>query len=255
MVLDQPGVGADLQNHPSWMMRVRTTGGSLAGLLSPLSGSAAALRWLLNGDGPLAEGPFQAAGYFGVDPARRGSELQVIMAPALLLPAPPGRRPPLPHRHGASFALQIGSPLSRGRVSLAAGGRLRIDTGTLADPRDLDLIAAGIATLQDMLARQAFRRHLADDEALAPVPRARIPAEIGSAWHMAGTARMGRDGEAVTDPRLRLNGLGGLRIADASVMPVIPNAALHFPTMMIAARAAEFAIAEQRGSDHLSGRP
>jgi len=253
-VLDLPEVGANLQNHPSWLLRAPTRGGSLTDLLSPVPGVAAASRWLARGEGPLAQGLFQAAGYFGTDEARRQADLQVVMSPALFPPTRPGRRPPLPLRHGASFAIQIGSPASRGRVSLFDCARLRIDTGTLSNERDIDLIEAGIARVQDILAQPAFRRHLADEEPLAPVHRDRIRTGMGSAWHMAGTARMGLDAAAVTDPRLRLNGLAGLRIADASVMPLIPNAALHFPTMMIAARAAEFAVAEYGQSRRHDGR-
>lgn len=238
--LDHAELGHNLQNHPSWPMRIPTRGGSLAGLLrSPWRGGAAALRWLRAGRGPLAQPVFQAAGYFRPRAAEIPGMAQVIFSPALFASAPPGRAPALPLRHGVSLAIQQGSPLSHGRVWLGPDQQLQIRTGAFDDPRDGLFVQSAIDTILALLARPAFARFIRG--ALPRLPSvAEIRTGAGTAFHMAGTARMGRDAGAVTDPQLRLRGLAGLRIADASVMPRLPNAALHFPTMMIAARAADF---------------
>ncbi|MEI4485772.1 GMC family oxidoreductase [Frigidibacter sp. MR17.14] len=243
VVEDVPELGQNLQNHPSFLLRAPTRGGSLLGLLSPLAGAAALARYLAGGGGPLGEGLFQAAGYFAVPGTAPGdADAQVVMSPALF-PADPRRwSDRLPRRHGASFAIQQGRPHSRGAVLPVAGG-VRIDTGALADPRDTAAMLAAVAEVQRILATAPFRDWLADPAAtLAPVTAERLRATIGTAYHMAGTCRMGRDAGAVCDPRLRFRAAAGLRIADASVMPVIPNAALHLPSLMIAARAAAFLL-------------
>lgn len=249
--LDLPEVGQNLQNHPSFALSMATQGGSLSGLLDPRQGMPALYAALQGRPGPLGQPLFQAAGYFlpGADTpetAAHGTshpEAQVIMAPALL---PNGPRIPL--RHGATFAVQQGRPLSRGRVDPNPDGGLRIDTGALSHPEDSRIMLDAIAALQDILRQPAFARHLRDAKALAPVDAAQLRARIGTAYHMCGTARMGRDEGAVCTPRLRVRGAGRLRIADASVMPRIPNAALHYPTMMIAERAAAFIIEDQTGA-------
>jgi choline dehydrogenase len=238
-------VGANLQNHPSYLLRVPTHGGSMTDLLSPAKAMAAGAQWILNRTGPLAQGLFQAAGYVPIADEIFGGGAQVVMSPALFPAAPPGVRPAMPRQHGASFAIQQGSPFSRGRVSLGRDGAAAIETGALADPRDLAFMEAAIGEVQAIVARPAFRRHVSDLSVLERVSGDAIRRSIGTAYHMAGTARMGMDDDAVTDPRLRLRGVSGVRIADASIIPVIPNAALHFPTMMIAERAAEFVIAER----------
>jgi choline dehydrogenase len=246
-VLDHGEIGRNLQNHPSFLLRVPTHGGSMADLLHPIKGAAAGLQYLGNRTGPLAQGLFQAAGYFPAAGEDMGlADAQVVMSPALFGPAPPGKRPPLPCRHGASLAIQQGTPFSRGSITPTANGGLTIDTGALSDPRDLDFMQAAVSRVQDILGSPSFHRHISDRSALAPISQEDIRGSIGTAYHMAGTARMGRDNGAVTDPELRLRGMEKIRIADASVMPTIPNAALHFPSMMIAQRAVDFICADGR---------
>nr|WP_280923339.1 GMC oxidoreductase [Rhizobium halophytocola] len=225
-------------------MRVPTHGGSLRGLLRPNRAVAAGLRWLGRRDGPLAQGLFQVAGYFPAGDDEAVADAQLVLSPALFPLSAPGKPPLVPRRHGVSIAVQQGSPFSRGRVTIQASGRLAVDTGALSDPRDRAFMVSAVARVQDILSRPAFRPHIADPGVFKTVDAGEITCAIGTAYHMAGTARMGRDAQAVTDPKLRLRGLSGLRIADASVMPVIPNAALHFPTMMIAQRASDFIIAD-----------
>lgn len=239
-VIPHSDVGANLQNHPSYLLRVPTHGGSMSGLLSPFKAIGAGLQWLSGRSGPLAQGLFQAAGYFPVEEGDAIAGAQVVMSPALFPTAAPGKRPSMPRQHGASFAIQQGSPFSRGHVSLRADGSLSIDTGALSDRRDVEFMETAVARVQDILGKPAFRRHVSDLSIFKQISGDEIRKSIGTAYHMAGTARMGMDEGAVTDERLRVRGVAGLRMADASIMPLIPNAALHFPTMMIAERAAEF---------------
>ena len=138
----------------------------------------------------------------------------------------------------------LGKPQSRGRITLD-GDRTRIDPAYLSHPSDLDTLVAGVE-------RAAA---LANAEPLAPWRGTRLlpPPWVGSraaierhvrgnvitTYHFAGTCRMGSDPDAPVDTSLRLRGIDGVRVADASVIPETPVSALNAPTMMIAWRASE----------------
>ena len=139
-------------------------------------------------------------------------------------------------------------PDSRGSVRLADAApqtRPLIDPGLLADDRDLDRLAAGLRLIRQAAAQPGLAK-LAQAE-VWPGPDVRdraglrgyIRRGVGSYWHPAGTCRMGRDAATVVDPDLRVHGLTGLRVADASVMPTIPNAHPNATVLAIAERAAD----------------
>jgi len=242
VVLDVPELGTNLQNHPSFSLRFPTSGESLAQLMLPLPGAKALCQYLGSGRGPLAQGIFQAAGYFAVEPGE-AAEAQCIFAPVLLPTVRNSLIDCLPRQHGATIAVQQGRPFSRGNVQLTPHGA-RIRTGAFSDPRDLPFLEKAVRRVQEIVRASPLERRLTDRSMLAPISGEEIRKSCGTAYHMAGTARMGMDDRAVTTPDLRLRGIDGIRIADASVMPLIPNAALHFPSMMIASRAADFMLAQ-----------
>jgi choline dehydrogenase len=149
------------------------------------------------------------------------------------------------------LAAAVMVPDSRGAVRLASadpGAPPLVDPGFLTDHRDLERLAAGLAMARDATAGAAFAA-LSITEA-APGPGTRDPGDVrawisravGSYFHPAGTCRMGTGPDAVTDSRLRVHGIAGLRIADASVMPVIPNAPPHATVLAIAEKAADLII-------------
>jgi choline dehydrogenase len=167
--------------------------------------------------------------------------------PILLPAAPAGRQPP---EAGYALAASVVAPDSRGTVQLAAADPLMapvIDPGLLRDGRDLDRLQAGLGMIRQATACQGFFSRVRAAEA-HPGPavttsaglRAWIRGTVGSYWHPAGTCRMGPDTDpgAVVDPQLRVRGITGLRVADASVIPVIPNAPLNATVLAIAEKAA-----------------
>jgi choline dehydrogenase len=218
---DLPGVGANLQDHPA----VYTSHAAAAVLPASRynNGEAyAALRSDLAGAWP-----------------------DLHLFPILLPLAPTGCEPPAA---GFVLAAAVMAPDSRGSVTLAStdpAAAPRIDPGFLRAGRDLDRLAAAAVLARDAAAAPAF----------APWRRAEVWPGVGvgtraglrdwirrsldSYYHPAGTCRMGVDPAAVVDPLLRVHGIGGLRVADASVMPVIPNAPPHATVLAIAERAAE----------------
>jgi choline dehydrogenase len=221
---DLPGVGASLQDHPVVMASYACAvplptsaynhGETYASLSSPLAG-----------DWP-----------------------DVQLFPILRPTAPAGRKAP---DTGFALVASAVAVASRGTVRLAGASPLTaplIDPAFLAESGDLGRLEAGLGIIRRAAASTAMAR-LGASEAW-PGPRARdgegegvrdwIRHAVGSYWHPAGTCRMGRasDPGAVTDPRLRVYGVAGLRVADASVMPVIPNAPLNAPVLAVAEKAA-----------------
>ena len=222
-VADLSGVGRNLQDHPVVLAcyatpepgaRSRYNHGEVyAALRSPLAGTCPDLH----------------------------------LFPILLPAAPPGRQPP---EAGYALAASVVAPDSRGTVQLATADPQMapvINPGFLRDGRDTDRLEAGLGMIRQATACLAFFSQVRAAEA-HPGPgittsaglRAWIRGTVGSYWHPAGTCRMGpdTDPDAVVDPQLRVRGITGLRVADASVMPVIPNAPLHATVLAIAEKAA-----------------
>lgn len=143
-------------------------------------------------------------------------------------------------------------PRSRGRLHLAsplAGDKPRIEAGYLSDPDgfDLKMMVEAVRLSREILAQPAFAPYrgeeilpgadVQDDAAIA----AFIRRKAESIYHPVGTCKIGRkdDPDAVVDPQLRVRGVAGLRVVDASVMPTLIGGNTNAPTMMIAERAAE----------------
>jgi choline dehydrogenase len=141
-------------------------------------------------------------------------------------------------------------PLSRGWVRLAKDDPTvhpRISANYYAEPVDLEAATTMVQVARDIYATSAFRERY-DLHELAPGPdvksrkelKAWVRANTGSYYHFAGSCRMGVDHLAVVDPQLRVRGVEGLRVADASVMPSIVSANPHTTVVMIGERAADF---------------
>lgn len=140
-------------------------------------------------------------------------------------------------------------PLSRGTVRLASADPLAhplVDPGYLAHPADLTRLVYGFELARELFRTKAFAAWDAHEVTPGPEMRGReaitafIRRNTGSYFHYAGSCRMGDDPYAVVDSRLRVHGVRGLRVADASVMPALPSANCQTAVLMIAERAADF---------------
>jgi choline dehydrogenase len=231
-VADLPGVGEHLQDHPAAMACFASS--------VPLPASR------YNHGEVYASLPSPLAGPPWPD---------VQLFPILLPVAPPGYPAPA---GGFALMASVTAPDSRGSVRLASASPAApplIDPGFLREPADLDRLAAGLALIRTAAAHAAFTR-LGVTEAW-PGPGVRgsdglrdwIRRTVGSYYHPAGTCRIGPspDDGAVTDPELRVHGIDGLRVADASVMPLIVNAPLHATVLAVAERAADLITGRQPG--------
>jgi len=161
----------------------------------------------------------------------------------------PGAGYVLPRHPGVMVNWGPCRPDSRGAVTLRSpdpADRPVIHANYLSAPSDQHLMVAG-ARIGQRIARMAPFAALVTEE-LAPPPDADsdealldfVRATATTVYHPCGTCRMGSDDDAVLDPRLRLRGLDGLRVADASAMPLVPSSNIQPAVMMLAERAAEF---------------
>jgi choline dehydrogenase len=244
---DLPGVGANLQDHPFLTCVYESSEpDSLYGADKPKP----LLEWLLRRTGPLTSTVAEAFAFIRSRPGLPAPDLQFHLAPAYFVD------------HGNEefdgHAMTLGpvlvSPKSRGRVSLRSAdpsAKPRILTNTLAEAEDLAAIVAGIKLVREWVATEPLRSTIAKE--LYPGPAVEsdddladwVRSHVELLYHPTGTCRMGAagDDEAVLDPQLRVRGLEGLRVADASVFPVIPGGNTNAPTMMVAERAADLICA------------
>ncbi|HBP4124079.1 TPA: alcohol dehydrogenase, partial [Pseudomonas aeruginosa] len=142
-------------------------------------------------------------------------------------------------------------PQSRGRVRLNSPDphdRPLIEANFLSHPADLDTLVRGFQLVRKLAASRSFARHLKGE--LVPGPQvssrgqieAWIRANLGTVFHPVGTCKMGHDQLAVVDDQLRVHGLQGLRVADASIMPTLITGNTNAPAIMIGEKAADLIL-------------
>jgi choline dehydrogenase len=248
-VADRPGVGENLQNHPMYRILHATTKPVTAySHLSPRGLFTAGWQYAFGRRGLLSRGLFPTSGFLYAEDGRPETEIQVSMAPALVIRRRPGVLGTLPKEHGFTLLLNHGSHFSRGRVRLKSADPLAhaaIDPNYFSDPRDITILARGAERVRDMLRRPAMAAVLGREiqpkgpiRSLADI-EADIRATTITHYHPGGTCRMGADDDAVVDPQLRVRGIEGLRVADASIMPVMINGNTYAAAMMIGEKAAD----------------
>lgn len=250
VVLDAPEVGRNLQNHPSYSLRYACSQPVTAyKYLNPRAALGVGLRYALTRGGSLGESYVATGGYMRSDPSLAVSDTIVVMIPALVSRGAVGFRLAdlFPERHGFTVMVGSGRPLSRGHILLGSDdptAHPRIFPEYFSEPEDLRALARSVRRMREMMRGPAIRDLI--EAELNPGPIGNDPAAIeediraraGTFFHPSGTCRMGGDPTAVVDPRLRVNGIRGLRVADASVMPAALNACTHAPTIMIGEKAA-----------------
>jgi choline dehydrogenase len=250
---DRPAVGADLQDHLQLRAVFAVQGARTLNTLvrSPWRKALMGLEYALKRSGPLAMAPSQLGIFARSDPAQARANVQFHVQP-LSLARFGGELDPYP---AITMSVCNLRPTSRGAVTLRstdAHEAPHIQLGYLSTDEDRrvavdSLRLARRIVAQAPLARFAPREVRPGAERLDEAALLQGAGEVGtSIFHPVGTCRMGRDEAAVVDPQLRVRGVAGLRVADASVMPNITSGNTNTPTAMIALQAAKLIAAARR---------
>lgn len=245
-VHDLPGVGRNLHDHLACPVLMRSSNPTSYGI------SARALpRGILNifeylafRSGPLSSNVFEGVAFLKTAPGLDRPDVQFVFQPA----ARPRPSFPLPIGHGYAISPVSLYPKSRGRVTLSGPDPHTpplIDPALLSVAEDIEPLIRAIRLARRILATPNFARYRGTEA--APGARVQSDAEIGdfirsSAYtvhHQVGTCRMGSGADAVVDLQLRLHGLQGLRVIDASVIPTLVGGNTNAVVVMIAEKAAD----------------
>ena len=246
-----PGVGENLHDHLFVFVQPRLKKGvpTLNGLLRSRPRLVLeALRYGLSRSGALALTSCEVCGFLDSTGQDGRPDIEITFRPLSFDLLPDGGWRPHPFPGGTSSVCAT-RPKSRGRVTLARDGddgrRVAIQPNYLADEDDVTSLVRGLRILRRILATEPFASCLEaehrpgaevdGDEALARYVRE----TASTVYHPVGTCRMGSDAMSVVDARLRVHGIAGLRVADASIMPAIPSGNTNAPTIMIGEKAAD----------------
>jgi choline dehydrogenase len=261
VIADLPGVGENLQDHyqARTIVRLRKRMSLNDAVRNPFRVAGMGVEWLMRRSGPLTVGAGQVGGAACTEHAVAGRpDVQFNVMP--LSVDKPGD--PLHDYPGFTAAVWQCHPRSRGRLRIRSTDPTdapTIEPRYLDDERDRRTLVAGIRMLRDIYAQPAFR-DLFDLEVL-PGAAARSDEDLldfarqtgGTVFHCVGTCRMGAvdDPLAVVDPQLRVRGVDGLRVVDASIMPNVTSANTNAASLMIGERGARMIVGKRVASGYL----
>jgi len=256
-VVDLPPVGKNLQDHlfAHLKFRLREPRFSLNATLSSMPRMALeAMKWLLFGTGWLNVTSSHLTSFFRSRPDVDRPDVQASMRPFTFTILPSGA-PKIDDFPGMTVSAIQTHPYSRGEVRIRSRDPHEdgtIDANYLSDPRDIAIFARGLARIRGIMQQPAIADRVVEEvEPGADVtsPEAlehHLRTECQTVYHPVGTCRMGADADAVLDPALRVRGVQGLRVIDASVMPVISSGNTVAPAMMIGEKGADLTLADAR---------
>ena len=251
-VVDSPQVGSNLTDHLIAGLVVRAREDTLFSAERP----AELARYLLRRRGMLTSNVAEAYGFVRTRPDLPLPDIEILFAPVAYL----GEGLVKPPGHGLTLGAILLQPRSSGRITLASPdprAKPVIDPQYLTDPDGADRagLLAGLAICETLLRTTALSA-ATTGHFLAPEGGESLPEDERDAlsvtryahtlYHPVGTARMGTDPDSVVDEQLRVRGVAGLRVADASVMPNIIRGHTNAPSMVIGEKAADLMAAAHR---------
>lgn len=249
--LHQPNIGKNLQDHMGASVdAIRTVPGPLQRALRLDRIALHLARAHFFGRGPAATVMNNVQAYLKSDPSEKIPDVQFLFRVAPLDAAPylPPFKPPFVDGYGCRAVVL--RPESRGRLALASADPrvpIRIEPNFFSRDKDLKVIRDGMRMAREVLAQAPLQRFGGVESVPGPDKSSDaefndyIRATATTVYHPLGTCKMGgeRDETAVVDPELRLRGIDGLRVVDASVMPDLVGGNINAPVIMIAEKAAD----------------
>ena len=251
VVFDQAEVGANLQDHLDLYAICEVTGPHTYDRFAKLHLSAwAGLKYLLTRKGPVASSLFETGGFWYADQDARSPDIQMHLGLGTGIEAGVEAMP----NGGVTLNACHLRPRSRGSVRLQSANPADmplIDPNYLSDPYDREMSIRGLKLVQNILAQDALKPYILAERLPGPDVQTDedyfnfICVHSKTSHHCAGTCRMGSDDAAVLDTRLRFNGIAGLRVADASIMPTVNSSNTNAPSIMIGEKAADMIKRDQ----------
>ncbi|HVI88226.1 MAG TPA: GMC family oxidoreductase N-terminal domain-containing protein [Dongiaceae bacterium] len=246
-----PGVGRNLQDHVGVYLTYKVDQPTYNSETGWLRTALHGLNWLVRGRGPATAPGAQAMAFVRSDPSLADPDLQLHFTPvgykltpeALIVLDDPV----------VTAIPNVSRPKSRGCVALASTDfrdAPRIQSRLLDDPSDMQVLTAGCRTIRRIFAAPPLAAHVVAE--LSPGPETQTDADWEAflrrdsvtVFHPVGTCKMGVDETAVVDPRLRVRGVGNLRVVDASIMPHLVSGNTNAPAMMIGEHGADLILAD-----------
>lgn len=253
--LHRPDVGANLQEHPNSLVCAHVNVHTYNMDATPLRMLRNAIYWAFTGRGPASSPYPHAVGFLRSSPEEPRPDLQLLFGPFAFSF---DERGILPYDGPAvSIVVNTCRPRARGRLTLRddnPASPIRISHELLGDEDDLRRQIAGCKLARRLLQASAFKPFMRGEYLPGPATlddeawREHVRRTSFLGYHPVGTCRMGIDSAAVVDPRLKVNDVAGLRIADASVMPLLVSANTNAATLMIAEKAAGMILADRTTS-------
>jgi choline dehydrogenase len=251
LVHDAPQVGQNLREHRNFMLKYRVKRGSENANLSGWRLIASLLRYIFRKKGPMTHSVHEIGGFVKTDPALPHADMQFNLISVTTTDFETTGKVGLEKEPGVTFLGYFTRPKSQGEVRIQSSDPAAapyINARHLETEGDRRKAIAVFNWIRRLATQPALKDFIVKEVS----PGAKVSSDEdflthamdmgGACFHVCGTARMGTDPDAVVDPRLKVHGVEGLRIADTSIMPTIVSGNTNGPAMMVGMRASEFIL-------------